>query len=137
MIRSERGDTIVEVLITIVIVSSVLVGAYNVATRSSQSTQDASERSQALQIAQAQVEYLRTAHTIPATSQCFLGDATPNGAPAECTISPNGAGTEPAFKVSIDQPTASNGNAYQVHVNWTALDSVPANVTLAYRPEAG
>lgn len=54
-----RGDTIVEVLIAIIVLSTVLVTAYALATRSLKENQQAQEHSQALKIAEGQLEALK------------------------------------------------------------------------------
>src|ERR1700677_849276 len=59
----QRGDTIVEVLIAITIVSMILGGAYLTSHNSLDATQDAQEHDNALQLAQGQVELLRTLAT--------------------------------------------------------------------------
>jgi Tfp pilus assembly protein PilV len=76
LLRSNRGDTIVEVLIAITVVSLILAGAYGVATRSARAVLQAQEHSEALQTAQAQLEGLRTymanpAHPIPSAAAPF------------------------------------------------------------------
>ncbi len=58
---NHRGDTIVEVLIAIVIVSSVLVGSFVSAQRSLTATRRSQERGEALKTAEGQVEQLRRA----------------------------------------------------------------------------
>lgn len=64
---SQKGDTLVEVLIAVVIVSSVLVGAFAVTQKNSASVRDSQERGEALQILQGQVEQVRSA-ALKATS---------------------------------------------------------------------
>jgi prepilin-type N-terminal cleavage/methylation domain-containing protein len=54
-----RGDTIVEVLIAIAIISLALTGAYNSANRSIHQAQDSQERAEALKVTEQQVEILR------------------------------------------------------------------------------
>src|SRR5687767_4350813 len=54
----ERGDTIVEVLIAIAVVSLILGGAYTTTNRSMQATRSAQERSVALTLAESQIERL-------------------------------------------------------------------------------
>ena len=56
---SQRGDTIVEVLISVAIASMMLASAYAITSRNMRTTRDTQEHSQALQIAQQQVERLR------------------------------------------------------------------------------
>jgi len=59
VINERKGDTLVEVLISIAIVGSVLMGAYALASRSLQSGISAAEHSEAIQLAQGQVERLK------------------------------------------------------------------------------
>lgn len=72
----QRGDTIVEVLIAIVIISLILGGAYVTSHDSLDATLDAQEHSDALQLTQAQIELLR-AQATTSTSQIFTPDFTP------------------------------------------------------------
>ncbi len=58
----QKGDTIVEVLIAIAVVSLVLGGAYSIANRSLASVRQAQEHAEALKIAESQVEKLKTAN---------------------------------------------------------------------------
>jgi type II secretory pathway pseudopilin PulG len=58
--RGERGDTLVEVLVSIVVVSSVIGGAYVVSNHSLQSTRGAQERSNALKLGESQFEQLKS-----------------------------------------------------------------------------
>jgi type II secretory pathway pseudopilin PulG len=83
--KGERGDTIVEVLIAIVIVASVIGGAYVVSNKSLQATRSAQERQNALKLSESQVEQLKSLiATAPAsifgvtapTKFCLSSDAT-------------------------------------------------------------
>lgn len=56
-----RGDTIVEVLIAIAVVSSVLGISYSIMNRNVSTIRDNQERSAASKIAQVQLEYMRQA----------------------------------------------------------------------------
>lgn len=60
-IRSEQGDTIVEVLIAVAVVSSVLAISYSIMNRNLQIMRDNQERTEASKIAQAQLERLKNA----------------------------------------------------------------------------
>lgn len=74
--RTNRGDTIVEVLIATAIVSSVLAGAFTVTQRSTLAVRDSQERAEVLQILQGQVERVRSlAQGANATDPLF--DTTP------------------------------------------------------------
>jgi prepilin-type N-terminal cleavage/methylation domain-containing protein len=57
----QRGDTIVEVLIVLAVVGLALAVSYSIANRSLLGVRQAQEHSEALQIAQTQIERLRVA----------------------------------------------------------------------------
>lgn len=57
--RTSRGDTIVEVLLAIAITSIVLAGAYVAVDRSMRASRAAQERSEAVKVAEAQIERLK------------------------------------------------------------------------------
>ena len=58
--HSQRGDTIVEVLISVVVIATILSGAFVVALASSHNVQSSQEHSYALQQIQAQIEAIRS-----------------------------------------------------------------------------
>jgi type II secretory pathway pseudopilin PulG len=55
-----KGDTIVEVLIALAVLSAVLGGAYLSANRSLSSNRDSQERGEALKLAEGQIEQLKS-----------------------------------------------------------------------------
>lgn len=57
----QRGDTIVEVLIAIAVVSTVLAGAFTVTQKSTQAVRSSQERGEMLQLLQGQIELVRSA----------------------------------------------------------------------------
>ena len=57
---SQTGDTIVEVLVAIAVAGAVLGGAYSLINANVKSNQLAQERSNAVKIAESQVERLRS-----------------------------------------------------------------------------
>jgi type II secretory pathway pseudopilin PulG len=59
LVKNVRGDTILEVLISIVIISVILTGAYITSSNSTDNIRAAQERVQAIGIAQQQIEDLR------------------------------------------------------------------------------
>lgn len=59
LFQSNRGDTIVEVLLALAVLGSVIVGAYSIATRSLNGVRVAQERSEATKIAEGQIESLK------------------------------------------------------------------------------
>jgi type II secretory pathway pseudopilin PulG len=130
----QTGDTIIEVLIAIAIISSVLVGAYALTNRSTASTQDAQERSQAVQLVEGQIENLRdlvsTGGTLPTGTFCFAADgSTTQG--TDCVMSPNGPNTEPAYTMAISHVA----DVYTIGAVWTGImGNGQNNVTMYYRP---
>lgn len=65
--KAERGDTIVEVLIVIAIVTLVLSGSYASARRSFITTQQTQERAEAIKYLEEQLERLRVAADDPSS----------------------------------------------------------------------
>jgi len=121
----ERGDTIVEVLIAVAIVSLVLASAYTISNQSTRRIQDTQEHSRALQLVQQQIEFLRSNDGIDSGSDCFdsAGVATTGAA---CTI-----GTTPAYALNIQQ-SATDGT-YQIQAKWESILNSNAQITMYYR----
>jgi len=143
--RSERGDTIIEVLISIAIISLVLTVSYGIASHSVRSIQDSQERNQAVQLAQRQVEFLRTnsADFTANNDVCFTSSGNPvdaASAATKCVVSADGTavgGTpsdgQAAFTITITPPSASE--AYTVNLSWDSLlNGSKDNLTVYYRP---
>lgn len=135
------GDTMVEVLLAMAIVTSVLGGAYVSANRSFSATQASKDRDTALRIAETQLERIRgyreanPSATIN-NSTCITSTLTvvSNGGPppslsldvldgnpvaynAQCIVDPSSAtyaGNSIPFHVFIEV----SGNDYAVHVRW-------------------
>lgn len=132
----ERGDTIVEVLIATAIISLVLVLAYATATRNARVAQETREQTQAVKIAERQVELLRNSNlTSPAVlptaaNPCYpVGATTPGAACDNFTADGSGA----TYQVRITPPTGT-GDVYTVQVEWDTLAGRTANVTMRYIP---
>jgi type II secretory pathway pseudopilin PulG len=75
--NNKRGDTIVEVLMSIAIVGAVITGAYALASRSLAEGISAAEHATAIKMAQTQVETLKS-RQIDAAANTPLWDATYN-----------------------------------------------------------
>lgn len=138
---TERGDTVVEVLIAIAVVSLILGGAFVTSDRSLQGTRSAEERSNALKMAETQLEaikYLAASNptvifggTTP-PSFCLNGSAAYASSSATCTVDATGAPTtvEPAYHVAVTR----SGNTFTVRTTWTRAGSDKQNsVELKYR----
>lgn len=131
--RDQRGDTIVEVMIAIVVISMVLVAAYVTTTRNINGLQDTQEHSEALQLAQAQLEFLHNSATEPADHQCFNTSGGITGG-ASCMVDASGAPTtsQPQFNIDI---TNDSPPTFKVTITWASVKAgVTNNVTLFYQP---
>ena len=137
--RSEKGDTIIEVLIAIAVISLIIVGAYIVTNNSLQSVFDAQYRIDATKLATSQVEQLDNYATTVSTwsglpsSFCVMnGGITgiPNPQSTVCTVA--ATGTEPSFSESI--VAGQSANTFVVTVSWVGTSINPNNnVQLIYR----
>lgn len=136
MMRKQAGDTIVEVLISISVVSLVLGGAFAIAQRSLKNSRQAQEHSEALQLANKQVELL---------SQYFVkyDDAALRiGTSVNCLNDSvelvNGSCSNPiADDNTVDYRTSLKleSNAYRVSVTWpSATGTGNDTMSLVYRP---
>lgn len=137
--QRQRGDTIVEVMIAIAVISSVLAGAFYMTNHSTRAVRDSEEHAQALQLLQGQLEQLRAA--APTTTWgnlpryfCFtstnviksLASATTYDCPASnyysfVIIKPTAA------------PAAGETGLFTLKVQWDSVLSKKGNESLVYK----
>lgn len=124
--QRQRGDTLVEVLIVIAIISLVLGGAYVTTNRSLQATRAAQERSNALKLAETQIEEIKSlARTDPGTLFSITGafciskatSAPVVASDAACLVglSGNPVTSDPKFTISV----VRTGNYFMLTETWT------------------
>lgn len=134
--KTQRGETIIEVLLSIAVMSLVLAGSYTLANRSLLATRQSQERSEALKITESQIEsfkyYLSTVgSSTPAGSFCMLtspsisvrtslGAATALGPANGCKSGPGNR-----YNSYIEK----SGNTYTATTKWyrvtgTGIDEV-------------
>ncbi|MCA9325635.1 hypothetical protein KDA23_06270 [Candidatus Saccharibacteria bacterium] len=127
----QRGDTIVEVLISLLIISSILAGAFVLSRTSSRNVRDSEEHSQALGLLQGQVELLRTAAEVtgglnghPATF-CMNSDAQPvnNGT---CLVNNR-------YQLAITSDGATPTSTFTFKVTWDRLGGGTSAESFVYR----
>src|SRR5665213_2078312 len=144
--NAERGDTIVEVLITTAIISLILVGAYVTTNSSLLSVRSSQEHSEALSIDESQIEGLRANQKLNSSGGCFVNGtfSTSNcsfgRSNQTCTV---GSQVSYCYHVAISLAststnTSSTGNitfnTYKAEVTWPSLNSTQTNdVQLFYR----
>lgn len=144
--RSQRGDTIIEVLIAMTVIGIVLGAAFGIANRALQTGRAAQEQTEALKVAESQLElmkaFLRSSNNnIQAFAAPFCIDrgasdplaaavATSN---AICNnIDPNGVSGSGLYSVSITEDLGT----YKVAVSWTRVGTEsddPGQLVLYYR----
>ena len=129
---NQRGDTIVEVLIAIIVVSSVLVGAYVATNRTTNQNQSSQERAQATRLVQAQIEYTRANGGIADGKTCYSKSGSPkNGTNCVVLADGNPAGdTQPQYVLKVEKSLTSN--VYTISAKWQSLLSGENNVTMYY-----
>jgi prepilin-type N-terminal cleavage/methylation domain-containing protein len=128
--RSQRGDTLVEVMIAMAIMSLVLAGAYVTSMRNSAAMHSAQEREQGQRLVEGQIEMLRANGGIAASGNCFSG-GTETSVCNNFSASNSGA----TYTLSITMPVGPNP-IYTVKAVWTSVGSKTANdsnVTMFYR----
>jgi len=140
-IYKQRGDTIVEVLIAIAIVSLVLAGAYVTTNRSLLATRSAQERSNALKNAEAQIEQIKgLAATNPTalfggaapSPFCVSGGAVVAATNAGCAVGTVGTPTttEPIFHLSVTR----NNHDFALTETWADVNGRQSDsLKLSYR----
>ena len=139
--NSERGDTIVEVLISIAVVSMVLAGAFVVTNRSLQATRSSQERSIALKLAESQLEQIKG--IVSSQPDLLFGASAPttfcivSGAPVAatnpgCATDSSGAANtnEPVFRMSV----VRTGNLFSLTERWSDVSGRQVDkIELKYR----
>ena len=73
---NQRGDTIIEVLMAIAVIGMVLGSSFGIVNRSLAIGRDSQERSEALKIAESQLEKLKTATSDPSNGFFSIPDST-------------------------------------------------------------
>ena len=114
---TSRGDTIVEVLISIAIVGAVLAGAFVSASRSLTATRQSQERGEALKLVEGQLERLKSladTNTPPSvysvSSPFCITDTNAFNTSPPCTITTLG--------VRYDLTVERSGNTFSVFADW-------------------
>lgn len=152
--RRESGDTIVEVLIAIAVVSSVLAITYSIMNRNLLTMRDNQERTEAMKLAQGQIEALR-ARWGTVDGREAIEEKGGNGfcvspdAPSEAESLPSLNGAAPAANPGDEDLSEyvpecvssdiyhigirrQSGATYQVTVRWDSLNGGRGQVALAY-----
>lgn len=146
----QRGDTIVEVLIVVMVLGFIIGISYAVASASQKHNRQTEERTQAVKIAEAQMEALRgytgaiangtkfcfndggQIVTLPGNTQAATSSAEPfNDYPEGCKQVPVGGSCNAyCYYVSVSKAAGDN---YTVMVRWDGVNARRDQVILYYR----
>jgi prepilin-type N-terminal cleavage/methylation domain-containing protein len=130
----QRGDTIVEVLVSLAIISLVLAGAYATSSRNTSLIQSSQEREQAQRLVEAQIENIRAHNGVTTTSPvCFAAGVQKPATDPLCS-SQSATFSGASYAVSIVGPANSNGGIYTVQAKWDSPGmSAQSKLTMYYR----
>jgi Tfp pilus assembly protein PilE len=128
---SNKGETIVEVMIAIAIVGGVLSGAYYLLNQSYKQSQAAVERTAGVKAAEAKVEILRTFNPVQLE--------TYNDGSSFCISVTNPVvfdSTNPDCNIDRYTVTAKKltNNAYEIKAEWDGLLAPKESATIYYQP---
>ena len=126
----QRGDTIVEVLIAISVVSLVLTSVYALTNKNVRSTQEVQEQNYAQKLAEQQVELLRAAATKPTGTNCF-DPATGATMPSTSVVCKPIVGNA-TYAVAVTDDLTSTGK-YMIQITWDKLGGGTSKVTVYYK----
>jgi prepilin-type N-terminal cleavage/methylation domain-containing protein len=148
---NQRGDTIVEVLISIAIVSLILGGAYVTTNTSLKAERGSQERTNATKLIESQLESMKSiAVSNPnslfvsnpnASSFCVLPNqqlASANSANSICKFSASGANNntaQPSYFISAKLVQSGGINTVTITNTWAAVEtgSINDKITMSYR----
>jgi Tfp pilus assembly protein PilV len=133
-ILNTRGDTIVEVLIAIAVVSSVLGGAFAVSSRALRGTRMSQERGEAAKMVEGQLESLRAVLDDPTRTNEVFSQAAPFCFDNSLVLvtNPNSCrrGPENRYQLSM----VRNGDAFEASAQWTKVGGGgQERVTIVYK----
>lgn len=121
--KNQKGDTIVEVLISIAILSMVLVASYALSNRNGAYIQQSQERGEAQKISERQLEllrdYLSEDNTWKSSFRCFSEGEPPVPTDRDCNKGPDGR-YGVLIRVNPD-PDPQNRVIYTVTTIWDPL----------------
>lgn len=145
--KVQKGDTVVEVMISLLLLSAAFTGCYAIINRSTRNLEAAQLRSQAVKIVSSQIEALRSYYisngSIPAGLTCFYLKqvAAPPNPPnlkenisTPCYLNSSGslvaASITPNYSITIT--SSGSPTTYTVKATWP-YNSTTNNVSMVYR----
>ena len=145
-VKNQRGDTIVEVLISIAVISLILGGAYVSTNSSLQGTRAAQERSDALKVTESQLEAVKSmalsnpnalfgAPTANGTTFCVSNNAIVSATNAGCKVNAAGTATtaQPAYNIAVTRTTNTTTTTFVIKTTWDTQKKGKDTVQMTYR----
>lgn len=131
----QRGDTIIEALIAVAIVSLILTSAYMLTNRNKAYQQTAQEQTTAQKLVERQVELLRGSN-LTINNAC-LDSSGIQVSGASCQVDASGTPVAPgyggaSYKLAITTTSVSGGRNYKAQATWTTITGSQATVTMYY-----
>ena len=148
--QNQIGDTIIEVLLAMSVIGLVLGAAFGIANRSVSIGQEAQERSEALKIAESQLELFKSEYFVStdvsgrseSSSFCFdpiVGGSVVRESSSASCMNINGNGLAGLYSVSIIPPTSADlSKTYEIKVTWARLGNsasgIKSSLSLYFKP---
>lgn len=128
-LKNQKGDTVVEVLLSVAVLSLILSISYGLANRSTMAVRASQERSEALKVNEAQQESLKTYlsdpnHEVPAEDVPFCLSAGAIQTPPACS-----EGTDSRYSTQI---ILDNG-VYTATTTWDRISGGQDRLQIAYK----
>lgn len=143
--QQQRGDTIVEVLIALAVISSVLAGAFFVTNHSAQNVQDTEEHARATQLLQGQIEQLRGSIATGLTWTdldvyfCYDEDGSivtsVSASSYGCNVSLTGesGGPDYTFVIKRGNWQSDEGTTFEANIQWEGIRGQTNSEQLLYK----
>lgn len=147
--RNQKGDTIVEVLIAIAIISSVLATSYAIMNSSVRANQDAQEHASGLKVAESQLELLKgwlaLGNTLPAGVNSFCMKTTPTISIEQisATVPSNNNGSYPTACKNADDDAPERfmtaivrepaAGRFTVYIDWDGAKGRRSSLNVVYK----
>jgi len=135
---NQKGDTIVEVLIAVVIVSSVLVGAFTISNLSLKQIRMSQERSEAQKVAQ---QFAESIDSLTLSNTTILSEVASPG--SEFCINPTTNTKQavgalsckvlPRYNNKVQRLGPANSKSFKITVWWDGLKGTREEVVYYYR----
>jgi len=126
--RQDRGDTLIEVMVALSVVGISLAAGIGLANEAARTGRSAQERTEALKVAESQVErakaFLATNNTVTTgvTPFCMNGAGAPVDTSDPACDTVDGFGGDGLYTLSAQEIPAGSGS-YQFDVTWDHVNS--------------